>query len=41
MKGDRYQINLLPYKEVLKLCKKYFKKKNLKEENRKFMRIIL
>jgi len=27
MKGDRYQINLLPYKEVLKLCKKYFKKK--------------
>jgi len=27
MKGDKYQINLLPYKEVLKLCKKYFKKK--------------
>jgi len=27
MKGDRYKINLLPYKEVLKLCKKYFKKK--------------
>ena len=26
-KGNRYQINLLPYKEVLKLCKKYFKKK--------------
>ena len=27
MKGDRYQITLLPYKEVLKHCKKYFKKK--------------
>jgi len=27
MKGDKYKINLLPYKEVLKLCKKYFKKK--------------
>ena len=27
MEGDKYQINLLPYKEVLKLCKKYFKKK--------------
>lgn len=27
MKGDKYQINLLPYKEVLKLCKKYFKKR--------------
>jgi len=27
MKEYRYQINLLPYKEVLKLCKKYFKKK--------------
>ena len=27
MEGDRYQINLLPYKEVLKLCKKYFKRK--------------
>jgi len=27
MERDRYQINLLPYKEVLKLCKKYFKKK--------------
>jgi len=22
----RYHINLLPYKEVLKLCKKYFRK---------------
>jgi len=27
MKKDKYQIKLLPYKEVLKLCKKYFKKK--------------
>lgn len=27
MKEDKYQINLLPYKEVLKLCKRYFKKK--------------
>jgi len=23
---ERYHINLLPYKEVLKLCKKYFRK---------------
>jgi len=27
MERDKYQINLLPYKEVLKLCKKYFKRK--------------
>ena len=27
MRGDKYQINLLPYKEVLILWKKYFKKK--------------
>jgi len=31
MEGDRYQINLLPYKEVLKLCKKYFKRKKAKK----------
>ena len=28
MRKDKYHINLLPYKEVLKLCKKYFKSKN-------------
>jgi len=27
MERDRYQINLLPYKKVLRLCKKYFKRK--------------
>jgi hypothetical protein len=24
---DKYRINLLPYKDVIKYCKKYFKKK--------------
>ena len=27
MMKERYHINLMPYKEVLKLCKKYFRKK--------------
>jgi len=38
---DKYFINLLPYKEIMNYCKKYFKpKKNQEEVNLKYMRII-